>query len=59
MYADGDPAPFTDGVRYKIWTPSPDYWSNDLYMGEPRDESEYAWNELIHRCVISYGSSMN
>lgn len=40
--------PFGQGVRYKVETPSPNDWRNDLYMGEPYDESERAWNKLIH-----------
>ncbi|CAD6448136.1 c1c74cc1-913f-4505-b64d-bfc8e105fdce [Sclerotinia trifoliorum] len=40
--------PFADGIQYEIETASPDLWANDIYMGEPCDESERAWNRLIH-----------
>ena len=42
-------APFSQGIRYKVESASPEDWHNDLYMGEPCDESERAWNKLIHR----------
>ena len=47
-------APFGPGIQYKIETTSPDQWQNHLYMGEPCDESERAWNKLIHRLKHSH-----
>ena len=41
------------GIRYRIETTPPDWWNNKLYMGEPSDESEIAWNDLIHRACPS------
>ncbi|KAM3075817.1 hypothetical protein ACMFMG_007944 [Clarireedia jacksonii] len=41
-------SPFAEGVQYEIETTPSNYWHNDLYMGEPCNESEAAWNELIH-----------
>ncbi|KAM3065670.1 hypothetical protein ACMFMG_011378 [Clarireedia jacksonii] len=45
---DKNLAPFIHGLRYGIETTPSDYWDNDLYMGKPSDESEQAWNYLIH-----------
>ncbi|PQE13620.1 hypothetical protein CJF31_00005046 [Rutstroemia sp. NJR-2017a BVV2] len=41
-------SPFDHGLRYGIETTPGDYWQNRLYMGEPSDELEQAWNYLIH-----------
>ncbi|CCD45412.1 hypothetical protein BofuT4_P044300.1 [Botrytis cinerea T4] len=52
QYLQGDcdqgPAPFADGIQYEIETAPSDLWANNIYMGEPCDESERAWNNLIH-----------
>ncbi|KAI9650209.1 hypothetical protein NHQ30_000222 [Ciborinia camelliae] len=40
--------PFADGIQYEIETAPSDLWANNIYMGEPCDESERAWNRLIH-----------
>ena len=42
-------APLSRGISYNVETTAPDYWHNDLYMGEPYDGSERAWNKLIRR----------
>ena len=49
MIADRIEAPFANGIRYKVETTSPEWWSSGLYLGEPNDNSEAAWNQLIHR----------
>ncbi|TEY82971.1 hypothetical protein BOTCAL_0026g00350 [Botryotinia calthae] len=40
--------PFADGIQYETETAPSDLWANNIYMGEPCDESERAWNNLIH-----------
>ncbi|KAG4031602.1 hypothetical protein MFRU_009g03620 [Monilinia fructicola] len=40
--------PFAEGIQYEIKTAPSDLWTNNIYMGEPCDESERAWNKLIH-----------
>ena len=42
-------APLTPVIEYTVDTPPEDYWGNDLYFGTPRQESERAWNKMIHR----------
>lgn len=41
-------SPLTPAIQYTIDKPPSDYWSNDLYFGVPSDESERAWNKMIH-----------
>ncbi|OKL61612.1 hypothetical protein UA08_03613 [Talaromyces atroroseus] len=41
-------SPLTPAIVYTIDMPPWDYWSNDLFFGPPSDESERAWNRLIH-----------
>ena len=52
-------APLTPAIEYRIDKPPEDYWSNDLYFGEPSDESERAWNSMIHRKTQGLHSSRN
>lgn len=40
-------SPFSPGIRYTIDKPSRNSWDNQLFMGEPSDESEKAWNSLM------------
>lgn len=42
-------APLSPGIQYTVETLPSDYWQEGLYMGEPCNESEHAWNQLIHR----------
>jgi hypothetical protein len=46
-------APLTPAIEYTIDTPPWDYWSNHLFFGPPSDDSERAWNRLIHRMYLS------
>lgn len=41
-------SPLTPAIEYTTDTPSWDYWSNSLFFGPPSDDSERAWNRLIH-----------
>ncbi|KAL8705957.1 MAG: hypothetical protein Q9201_000951 [Fulgogasparrea decipioides] len=51
--------PFGHGVEYKTQDVDPNHWHNDLYMGEPSDKSERAWNKLIHRKDTSAFTNVN
>ena len=42
-------APLDPFIDYVVDKPPSDSWSNDLYFGPPSNESEMAWNRLIHR----------
>lgn len=42
-------APIKHAVRYIVDTPSFDYWADDLYSGPPSYESDFAWNDILHR----------
>lgn len=44
--------PFRRGISYAVEKPGPDQWSNHLYIGEPSDDSENAWNQLIRRASL-------
>ena len=39
-------APTHDAVEYRIDTPPPNFWENELYV-QPSYESDYAWNDLM------------
>ncbi|KAL8796263.1 MAG: hypothetical protein Q9195_001378 [Heterodermia aff. obscurata] len=41
-------SPLDPFIEYVIDKPPADSWSNDLYFGPPSNESEIAWNRLIH-----------
>ncbi|MCJ1477338.1 hypothetical protein MMC13_006009 [Lambiella insularis] len=41
-------SPLSSGLRSRVDTPPRDYWENTLYTGAPSDESEVAWNDLLH-----------
>lgn len=45
----GFQAPLEPAIKYTIDHPPPDYWYNPLFFGSPSDDSEKAWNSLIHR----------
>lgn len=40
--------PLGHGIEYKTQNVAPDAWHNDIFMGNPSDESERAWKKLIH-----------
>ncbi|KAL6714952.1 hypothetical protein ACLMJK_007212 [Lecanora helva] len=42
-------SPLEPAIKYTIDHPPWDLWSNPLYFGPPSDDSERAWNRLIHR----------
>lgn len=53
QFRDGRPfptlySPLKSVIRYTIDKPPNDLWSNDLYFGPPSEESEIAWNKMIH-----------
>ena len=42
-------APLHYPLQYETTVPSPRGWETSIYFGEPSEESELAWNRMLHR----------
>ena len=40
-------APVENAIRYKVEVPAAGAWDNELFVGEPSFEGDFAWNDLM------------